>query len=786
MGKEHIYDSFESMVKGKCTYEYYNKNTGKYSKKRTRICHIKLNGVDEYNSNVVCKIFTVREYYGEWGIHSESGSQNVKSTTKYLRDTAVNLADKNNWKYFAIGIVGDNDRLKNLDYYEELSNYAISIESYTFGDNTCNLAQNVKELKENSFPDIFRTKLTFGDKSYPITFIKKDKFLDYISSFDNRTGETIVIKVEEPEDNEKLFVKWLSKQGKDPESGYVKKMVSFLSSAGSKYYVKPIFTVTDYKQFMEIAEKIRTNPNFEKDNRNIGSGAPSAALTNYCEFLKETKGMRFTQRISAEEQEKGFINWFKSLVKTNGEPYDEKSTIATYVRRLKQGFEHYINLKKWDSFFDIQDLNSFLQYVESVKNQPDFNSFNMQGGRYSYSSALKKYEEYLKYVETGSVEPEEIDNLEDEPYKSVPMIPRQEIVYGAPGTSKSFTLEKEIEKKYTQNGELDENQYNKHLKRVIFHPEYSYGDFIGSIQPVRNDNGKLEYEFTKGPFVEMLEDCFLAPSEEFFLVIEELNRGNAAAIFGDVFQLLDRVVLVEKSEEEVKRLSKRERQEYERIKDNQGNSRYKITSIDIAKRLNRDFKELGQMYLADMFDTDIGNDKIWLPSNFNIVCTMNTADQNVFILDSAFKRRFAMKYSAIDFDLLAKKSPELTKEAPAFSGKNNELKIDDYKNDGLNVSVKDMKRNWPTFAILVNSIIDRINEESGIEQISEDKKLGPYFVSENDIKSKENFVNKVIYYLKQDVFKYVESYFSDSFQTIYQKAQNGDLDVFEYLKKKQS
>jgi len=134
------------------------------------------------------------------------------------------------------------------------------------------------------------------------------------------------------------------------------------------------------------------------------------------------------------------------------------------------------------------------------------------------------------------------------------------------------------------------------LERIIFHPDYTYSDFVGQILPRVNEDSSVSYEFTPGPFTNILKKAYLNPEKEYFLIIEEINRGNAPAIFGDIFQLLDR--------------------------NKDGASEYEITNNDVANIIYGD-----------------KNHKVSIPSNMSILCTMNTSDQNVFTLDTAFQRR---------------------------------------------------------------------------------------------------------------------------------------------------
>ncbi len=162
--------------------------------------------------------------------------------------------------------------------------------------------------------------------------------------------------------------------------------------------------------------------------------------------------------------------------------------------------------------------------------------------------------------------------------------PSQLIYYGVPGCGKSNKINE------TLKNVADFNKI-----RTVFHPEYTNADFIGQILP-KTDGEKISYKFTPGPFTEILDRAYQKPEEHFYLVIEEINRGNAAAIFGDIFQLLDR-------------------------KDS-GESQYSVHNKDMVEYLQKD--------------------EIRLPANLSIIATMNTSDQNVFTLDNAFQRRFDM------------------------------------------------------------------------------------------------------------------------------------------------
>lgn len=236
------------------------------------------------------------------------------------------------------------------------------------------------------------------------------------------------------------------------------------------------------------------------------------------------------------------------------------------------------------------------------------------------------------------------------------------LLYGVPGSGKSWTIEHE----YCPKG--------SHVERLVFHPDYTNSDFVGQILPVvdkENDN-QVTYEFTPGPFTTILRDAYDNPQQVFILVIEELNRGNAPAIFGDVFQLLDRTVL-EKTVDGVKLPV--------------GTSEYEITNKNVSEVVYQD-----------------ASHKIRIPSNLSILATMNTSDQNVFTLDTAFQRRWKMRLIENSFDNVR---PSLA-DCP----------------------ILDTGVTWRRFCETINKQI--VGNKAKMAS-SEDKRLGVYFVHENDL-----------------------------------------------------
>lgn len=251
------------------------------------------------------------------------------------------------------------------------------------------------------------------------------------------------------------------------------------------------------------------------------------------------------------------------------------------------------------------------------------------------------------------------------------------ILYGVPGSGKSYTLQRD----YCND--------NSVVEKIVFHPDYSYSDFVGQIMPSVDDSGIVSYKFNPGPFTNILKKAYHNPQIKHVLVIDEINRGNAPAIFGEIFQLLDRL--------------KHDKDGFKK-----GSSEYAINNMDIANIVHSD-----------------KNASIRIPSNLWIIATMNTSDQNVFTLDTAFQRRFSMQLIENSFE-----------------------NVDD---DFKNMKILDTDITWQKFCTIINEKIAQNNE--GLSSM-EDKRFGVYFVNIDDLKSKENFAHKVIKYLWDDVFKF--------------------------------
>lgn len=347
----------------------------------------------------------------------------------------------------------------------------------------------------------------------------------------------------------------------------------------------------------------------------------------------------------------------------------------------------------------------------------------------------------------------DINDVEDDnsivPSIPSPFTPCQIIYYGVPGCGKSHQINKKIK---------SIPDYNK--IRTVFHPEYTNAYFIGQILPEvcvdTNGHSVVEYKFNPGPFTEIVRRAYLNPDEEFFLVIEEINRGNAAAIFGDMFQLLDRLDADEKPEEVSSEhvygkdwstygvdnpdinayirnqlVISSERPEHCSKVNGSGedaNPRlYKSVDIE-SENVNVTWKEKnGNVFTPKPKHLHFSaNTAIRLPPNLSIYATMNTSDQNVFTLDNAFQRRWDMEL------------------VPNTCNWNDA----DHKNQAQ-LPIGDTDIRWETFRKAINGKIS-----DGDFFNADDKQLGLFFIEAEDDKiNGKKFANKVLKYLWADVFK---------------------------------
>lgn len=302
--------------------------------------------------------------------------------------------------------------------------------------------------------------------------------------------------------------------------------------------------------------------------------------------------------------------------------------------------------------------------------------------------------------------------------------PIQRILFGSPGTGKSYKIDNEI---IPNELGIEKDETPENIIKAVFHPEYTYGDFIGKLVPI-TCSGKVQYNFYEGHFLRALSQAYKNIIEAHYsneptaensaknvvLVIDEINRGNSSAIFGSIFQLLDR--------------------------NNDGWSDYYININEII--FSRILDLIGVKYyddskkyelnpyinpmLVDQFkgkinflQIDLENRMIRIPYNLSIVATMNTSDSSIYYMDSAFKRRWEWEFIDVT-------SKSVKQEGVAFNG----------------------RKEWENFAVKLNSFI-----KSNYKYIRgiEDKQVGYYFIKDEVIK-KSTIQNKLMFFIWDSVF----------------------------------
>lgn len=446
------------------------------------------------------------------------------------------------------------------------------------------------------------------------------------------------------------------------------------------------------------------------------------------------------------------------------------------------GQEYYLS-SQWNASGDFQltlpNLNYFLK--ECCRNESDGSTFSIYKSDDEFIFAQGKFEDNNEVLPQKSPDSKEHE-IKQKPVLEEKVLPHQKIFFGAPGTGKSFKanaiLGKNRKNCFSKSDHPKSNGYANDLcdvknvgfevwsidnieflekklvsfesdnkvtnprhsalrayidffkkyreenreNRTTFHPDYDYAQFVGAYKP-KKEGEKITYSFVPQVFAKayaaawkqyLQRDSRLRGNDDkngendsgkdiqVYLVIEEINRGNCAQIFGDIFQLLDR--------------------------DGEGFSQYSIDAdCDFATWLKED--SILKTVWSD-YETKVGDGKLKLPPNLNILATMNTSDQSLFPMDSAFKRRFDWEYVPIKY----------AKDSDCG---------DDWKADEFKIVIGDSMYMWLDFLKKVNADIYDATQ-------SEDKQMGEFFIKpkSDDLKIAFNeFRSKVLFYLWDSVYK---------------------------------
>lgn len=631
-----------------------------YTIKQARPVLLNYLGLTEENANYI-------ENTDKWGIKYEKNDlkcvifmmplgENTSSPKIYfdVRDSgaekfvaAWEYAESNDLKFFCLGVKDENETYKNSVISVEADiKTVLKVSGLENGRRSGSGTQlNIpKRLIPNG--NVTRTKSDKFDIFFAV--INKSFLLTYLEIFDNRLFQFIKTK----------------EQGNNSDFFREENEVLHLSTTAKECARQIISKIYEYDKLEKLNSILKLNTNIKIDSSEI---CPEDVLYNVF-YTAGSKQFDDEKRTFLGEEYYIQINDIQVPCRLTtqwcgfGETGDDVQSSRNYLWALRD----VINIH-YDGIFKIENEGANAKLI-------------------CYSQETTNKNE-LVFITS---------------YKND--FARNKILFGAPGTGKSYELNQDAMKlvgKIFQNGRYvpDSDYY----ERVTFHPNYSYAQFVGTYKPVTKIvDGKenISYEYVPGAFIRLLVKALKNARDEsvhkpYLLVIEEINRANVAAVFGDIFQLLDR--------------------------DSNGISEYEIeTSEDLRKYLSRNDNLGGK---SDDYK------KIRFPNNFYIWATMNSADQGVFPMDTAFKRRWEFEYIGID---------------------ENEDKVKDYE-----IPISTTKKvNW-------NDLRKAINNKLITLGINEDKLLGPFFLSKTVLDSALDkgmdfvklFESKVLMYLFEDAAK---------------------------------
>lgn len=475
-----------------------------------------------------------------------------------------------------------------------------------------------------------------------------------------------------------------------------------------------LYKISDPEDYKKIKDRITSAEKYN-EIKNKYNGM-NQSLNKYEAFLKERQSSPTTikdnNKVNLENEYRKFLESKTNLA---------DRAIYEYVRILKNttlSKLSYFNEIENNGIYNISDINISKGVVEKIKNSTNYEEVNSKNSG-SLSASLNYYEKFLKERESQSSAQNSDESNENNDK------PHQMIFFGAPGTGKSYLLNEKAKKDFEKEC----------CKRVTFHPNYMYGNFVGAFKPfpiiLKNKDGSIKkdedgnikktitYEYIPGVLIRQLIEAYKNENINYLLIIEEINRANVAAVFGDIFQLLDRGI--------------------------NGESEYEITtSRELQEFLQKD---LEKVELSKNIKNKLGDNfsKIFLPSNLYIWATMNSADQGVMPIDTAFKRRWEFRYIGID-DAVDKG-------------------FEKYK---FQINSSEVVK-WDDFRKEVNKRLSKLN-------IPEDKLIGPYFISKSILQKykpselTEVVKDKVLMYLYEDAARaYRSLLFAENSYSTYSK-----------------
>lgn len=435
-----------------------------------------------------------------------------------------------------------------------------------------------------------------------------------------------------------------------------------------------IYGISDINIFKDTVKNIKNSTNYEEVNSEQNRTL-SSSLNYYEKFLKERQSSSIIIR---DNNKVDLENDYKDFLMKNG--------ITSYVNYLRQ-IKPYNLGEISDEFkninlYEISDPEDYKKIKDKITNSSKYKDIAKKSKK-AMSASLNWYEKFLTERESQSSTQNSDESNENNDK------PHQMIFFGAPGTGKSYLLNEEAKKHFEKEC----------YERVTFHPNYMYGNFVGAFKPFTGTQESITYEYIPGVLLGQLIKALQNQDKNYLLIIEEINRANVAAVFGDIFQLLDRD---ENGDSEYPIAASRELREF--LEENLTNSK---PNSNITKKMGKNFS------------------RVFLPSNLYIWATMNSADQGVMPIDTAFKRRWEFRYIGID---------DAVDEG-----------FEKYK---FQINSSEVVK-WDDFRKEVNKRLSKLN-------IPEDKLIGPYFISKSILQKykpselTEVVKDKVLMYLYED------------------------------------
>lgn len=685
------------------------------------------------------------------------------------RGIAWQYAKDNSLRYFCLGFNEEQERYK--DYVLSLESDENSISNISFRKVSDSEGTGTQVNIPNDFIPEGKFVRIRTPKGFFISAIKKEYADEYIRLFDNRPYMLDVDsdEIDHEEQNKRLFRYWMqlqvkpegdSNEGEPYSSDSIDSYVSNIANTElASHPERCLFYTLD---IAEVEATIEVLDNSEKKNNTQRS-----AVKKYLEFVTEKEATDKSYKeilnhnlwgIHIKEQNDALsddnphvcIGWsdmgdLSSLEttedimtvyeqhfnKNNRAKGQDVGMIRRFLKEIQIGdyiifaesSEFHIGRIESDYIYDDTDYpnqSSDYKNIRKVKwlkkhisrkdiSKAMHNSLATAMSIFGINDYRSAVVDLLRgtYKKDDNTDETVVDSIELK-FKTDIEVPfeNNRIVFGAPGTGKSFELKADCEKV--------QKEYDGEFERVTFHPDYTYSQFVGTYKPIMDDDGeKIKYDYVPGPFmrvlVSALKSAMTSQPKPYLLIIEEINRAKVASVFGEVFQLLDR--------------------------DDDGVSEYEIQASEDVRR-----------YLADEIGGNASDyTKLRIPNNMYIWATMNSADQGVFPMDTAFKRRWNFEYLGIN---------------------ENEEKIQGIGK--IKIPGSDEPIEWN---MLRKAINDKMS--SSDFKINEDKLMGPFFLSKKVIASDDEgmivnsdkfvsaFKSKVIMYLYEDAVKQGKHRFFD-------------------------